>query len=61
MVDPCSEEEEVMNTRLTVAISEKGNVHAMQLGGTGGLNNKEVDKAISIAKKTTDALRKTLK
>jgi len=61
MVDPCTEEEESMGARLSVSVSEKGNVHAMQLGGIAGLTEKEVDEAISMAKKTTEVLRKTLK
>ncbi len=61
MVDPCLDEEDSMQTRLSVAVSEKGNVHAMQLGETGGLTSKEVDEAIGMAKKTTEVLRKALK
>ena len=61
MVDPCLDEEESMETRLSVAVSEKGNVHAMQLGEIGGLTPEEVDEAIGMAKKTTEVLRKALK
>lgn len=61
MVDPCLDEEDSMETRLSVAVSEKGNVHAMQLGEIGGLTPKEVDEAIGMAKKTTEVLRKALK
>jgi len=61
MVDPSTQEEEAMEARLSIGVSEKGNVHAMQLGGNGGMRNEDVDNAISIAKKTTNILRKVLK
>jgi exosome complex component RRP42 len=61
MVDPCLEEEEAISARLSIAVSEKGNIHAMQLGEFGGLSPEECDEAISMAKKTTEVLRKVLK
>ena len=61
MVDPCLEEQEAMQARLSVGVSEEGNIHAMQLGSIGGLTPNEVDQAIGMAKKTTRILRKALK
>jgi exosome complex component RRP42 len=61
LVDPITDEEEAMDARLSVAVSEKGAVHAMQKGGEEGLTLEEVDKAIDLANKNYKELAKTLK
>ena len=61
ILDPLKEEEEAIDGRLSVAISESGNAHAMQKGGIDGFSIEEVNKAIALAKKGTDRLRKELK
>lgn len=49
IIDPNTEEEEVMDARLSIAISDDGNIHAMQKGGEQGLTIDEIDKAIGLA------------
>jgi len=61
IVDPNKEEEDAVETRLSIAISESGNVHAMQKGGIAGLSLEEIDKAIELAHNCTTKLRKELK
>ena len=60
-IDPCLEEEGSIDSRLSVAVSERGNVHALQLGGNDGMTMEEIDKAIEMAKKASIVLRKLLK
>ena len=60
-IDPCLEEEASVDSRLSVAVSERGNVHALQLGGNKGMTLEEIDKAIEMAKKASINLRKILK
>jgi exosome complex component RRP42 len=49
IVDPCLEEEQVMQSRLTIAIDKNNNICAIQKGGLGELTLDEVKKAIEIA------------
>ncbi len=60
IVDPSLEEEEVMGARLSVGITQDGNICAMQKGGEKTLTQEEVLKAVSIAKIKTAELRKLL-
>lgn len=60
-IDPCLEEEGSIDSRLSIAVSERGNVHALQLGGNDGMTMEEIDKAIEMAKKASIVLRKLLK
>ncbi|MCD4759302.1 exosome complex protein Rrp42 [archaeon] len=61
VVDLNKDEEEAIDARLSIAVSESGNVHAMQKGGIVGFSIDEVDKAIGMAKKCVEKLRKQLK
>ena len=49
VVDPCLEEEQVMNARLTVTIDKNGDICAMQKGGLYGFTPDEVKKAVRLA------------
>lgn len=60
IVDPSLEEEEVMGARLSIGITQDGNICAMQKGGEKTLTQEEVLKAVSIAKIKTAELRKLL-
>jgi len=60
IIDPSLEEEEVMGARLSIGITQDGNICAMQKGGEKTLTQEEVLKAVSIAKIKTDELRKLL-
>jgi len=59
-VDPLSEEEKLIEARLTVAITEKGTICAMQKGGAEPLSSEDIDKMIEIAQKLAPTLRKAL-
>ena len=60
LVDPRKDEEKVIDSRLTVAVMEDGNVCAMQKGGEKVLSNEDVDKMISLAIEKTKMLREKL-
>lgn len=59
-VDPLSEEEKIIEARLTVAVTEKGTICAMQKGGAEPLSLEDVDKMIDVAQKLAPTLRKAL-
>lgn len=50
IVDPTADEEEVMDTRITITVEDEGKICTMQKSGSGGLTLDEVKKAINIAK-----------
>ena len=60
IVDPCIEEEHVMNARLTITMDEEDNIVAMQKGGVGTLKVEDVYKAIEIAKVKTKEFREKI-
>jgi exosome complex component RRP42 len=60
LVDALSEEEMAIEARLTVAVTEKGMICAMQKGGATPLSPEEIDKMIEIAQKLAPLLRKSL-
>lgn len=60
LVDPCLEEEQVMECRLTIIVDKNGNITGVQKGGSQGLTYDEVVKAIEISRKTADKLRQLL-
>jgi len=49
VVDPCLQEEQVMNARFTVTIDKNNNICAMQKGGLSGFTPDEVRKAVHLA------------
>ncbi|MBI4145799.1 exosome complex protein Rrp42 [Candidatus Woesearchaeota archaeon] len=59
-VDALSDEEKAIEARLTVGVTEKGTVCAMQKGGDAPLSVDEIDKMIEIAQKLAPTLRKAL-
>jgi exosome complex component RRP42 len=61
LVDTILEEEENIETRVSVSASEKGDIHAMQKGGKGSLSIEEIDEMIGLAVKKISELRKVLK
>ena len=60
VVDPTTEEEKVVDARLTVATNEKGQLCAMQKGGDTPLSVEDIDKMVEIAMEKCDELRKLL-
>ena len=61
MVDPILEEEKNFDARISVSVSEKGDIHAMQKGGNVGLEIDQVDEMIGLAVKKSAEIRKVLK
>jgi exosome complex component RRP42 len=60
IIDPLKEEEEVLDSKLSVAVMEDGKVCAMQKSGESGLSLMDVDKMIDLAIKKTKEIRKLL-
>lgn len=61
IVDPCLEEEQVMDSRLSIAIDDDGNICAIQKGGSGYFTQEQVLEAAKIAKEKAEEMRKKLK
>lgn len=59
-VDPVIDEEKQTESRLTVAMTEKDTVCALQKGGREPLTVDDIDKMVGIAKKLAPSLRKAL-
>jgi exosome complex component RRP42 len=60
-VDPTFDEEALSDARLTVTISEDGNINAMQKGGPAGMSEEEILRSIEIALEKSVEIRKHLK
>lgn len=61
IVDPGLEEEEVMDSRLSIAFTDDGSICAMQKGGSGYLTTKQVSEALKLAQSAAESQRKKLK
>ncbi|MCM2324934.1 MAG: exosome complex protein Rrp42 [Candidatus Woesearchaeota archaeon] len=61
LVDPTPDEEEVMDARLTVALTEDGTICALQKGGEEPLSKAEIESMIGLASKKAKELRKYLR
>jgi len=59
-IDPLPEEEKEIEARLTVAITEKGKLCALQKGGSAQLTIEEIDAMVAIALEKAPELRKHL-
>jgi len=60
VIDPVTEEEKVIDSRLTVATDEKGNLCALQKGGQEPLTTEEIDEMVKIGIEKCNELRKAL-
>ena len=58
VVDPWLEEEQVMETRLTITMDKDGKICAMQKGGYGYFTLQQILEAVKIAQEKTEELRK---
>jgi len=58
IVDPWLEEEQVMDSRLSIAIDDDGSICAMQKGGAGYFTQEQVIEAAKIAKEKAEEIRK---
>jgi exosome complex component RRP42 len=61
VVDPLLEEEQVMDARISIAIDDDDNICAIQKGGSGYFEPKQIFEASKIAKEKANELRKKLK
>lgn len=61
MVDPCLDEESVMDARLTIATTEDGSICAMQKGGTGYFSLEQTEQAYQLARAKASELRDHLR
>ncbi|MCW4007281.1 MAG: exosome complex protein Rrp42 [Candidatus Bathyarchaeota archaeon] len=60
IVDPWLEEEEAIDSRISLAINDEGNICAIQKGGVGYFTPQQILEAARIAKEKATALRKKL-
>ncbi len=60
LVDPCLEEEEVMDARLTFCVREDGVISAIQKGGSGYFESGEILRAEELAFACAEKLRRML-
>ncbi|MGD0978121.1 MAG: exosome complex protein Rrp42 [Candidatus Bathyarchaeia archaeon] len=60
IVDPWREEEQVMDARISIAFDDDENICAIQKGGSGYFEPKQVFEAARIAKEKSGELRKKL-
>jgi exosome complex component RRP42 len=60
VVDPLLEEEQVMDARISIAIDDDNNICAIQKGGSGYFEPKQVFEAAKIAKEKANQIRKKL-
>jgi len=60
IIDPTVEEEEVLNSKLTVAVMEDGKICAMQKSGDHGLTMDDMNEMIDLAVKKSKEIRKLL-
>lgn len=60
IIDPTFEEEQVLDSKLSIAVTEEGKVVAMQKSGSVGLTDDDVDNMIDIAVKKSKELRKLI-
>jgi exosome complex component RRP42 len=58
IVDPWLEEEEAIDSRISLAINEEGNICAIQKGGVGYFTPQQILEASRIAKEKAAELRK---
>ena len=57
LLDPTTDEEDVMDTRLTVTFHENGNICTMQKSGSAGLDIEEIRKCINMASAKAPGIR----
>jgi exosome complex component RRP42 len=60
LVDPWLEEEQVMDSRLTMAFNEDGNICAIQKGGAGYFTQQQILEGMKLARKKAAELRKQM-
>jgi exosome complex component RRP42 len=61
IVDPWLEEEQVMDSRISIAFNDEGKICAMQKGGSGYFTQKQILEAMKLAKEKAAERRKKMK
>jgi exosome complex component RRP42 len=61
VIDPASEEEQVMDARLTMAINDDGNICAVQKGLSGYFTPQQIIDASKLAREKAAEIRKSIK
>src|SRR4030066_689569 len=60
IVDPWLEEEQVMDSRLSMAFNDEGNICAIQKGGSGYFTQQQILEAMKLAQEKVAELRKKM-
>lgn len=60
IIDPTFEEEQVLDAKLSVSVTEEGKICAIQKSGSSGVTDDDVDKMIDLAVKKSKELRKLI-
>jgi exosome complex component RRP42 len=61
IVDPWLEEEQVMDSRISIAFNNEGNICAIQKGGSGYFTQKQILEAMKLAQEKAAERRKKMK
>ena len=61
IVDPWLEEEQVMDSRISIAFNDEGNICAMQKGGSGYFTQQQILEAVKLSQEKATELRKKMK
>ncbi len=61
IVDPWLEEEQVMDSRISMAFNDEGKICAIQKGGSGYFSQQQILESMKLAKEKADELRKKMK
>jgi exosome complex component RRP42 len=61
IVDPWLEEEQVMDSRISMAFNDEGNICAIQKGGSGYFTQQQILEAMKLAQEKAAELRKNIK
>lgn len=60
LLDPIKDEEDILDSRMSIAMTEDGKVCAMQKGGNKGVTEEDIDSMIKLSAKKSKELRKLL-
>ena len=61
IVDPWLEEEQVMDSRISMAFNDEGKICAIQKGGSGYFSQQQILESMKLAQEKADELRKKIK
>jgi exosome complex component RRP42 len=61
IVDPWLEEEQVMDSRISMAFNDEGKICAIQKGGSGYFSQQQILESMKLAQEKADELRRNIK